>query len=145
LGYDVVSISRRGKPSDESYSNPAGQSNKVLWFQGDATHKETLLELLKEQGPFDAYIHSIGLLLDAESGLGNLNKFASGSNSIPSAKSTYDEITKKTAYNIIDIIQSPIAKTREGKIPFVFISAAEAGWKFPAPVKWLQRYLIAKR
>lgn len=30
-------------------------------------------------------------------------------------------------------------------LPFVFVSAAEAGWTFTAPVPFLERYLIAKR
>lgn len=29
--------------------------------------------------------------------------------------------------------------------PFVFISAAEAGWTFKAPVAFLEKYLVAKR
>lgn len=31
------------------------------------------------------------------------------------------------------------------KMPFIFISAAEAGWTFPAPVPFLEKYLQAKR
>lgn len=114
-------------------------------------------------------IHCIGLLFDDASGLGNFNRFVSGSASIPDAESTYDSITRQSAFNAIDAsieyIQnnptqdettqndSSVSIPAAG-FPFIFISAAEAGWpdvaggpqieRFLAP-EWLKRYLIAKR
>jgi uncharacterized protein YbjT (DUF2867 family) len=82
----------------------------------------------------------VGCLLDTESGLGNLNKFASGSGSEPGSSSTYDRVTRLTAFNAIKL-----AEESEATKAFVFVSAAEAGWDFKAPVSWLERYLIAKR
>lgn len=104
-------------------------------------------------------IHCIGLLFDDASGLGNFNRFVSGSGSLPDAESTYDTITRLSAFNAIDatlqyISENPGAIPNGRDFPFVFTSAAEAGWpdmpggsqveKFLAP-EWLKRYLVAKR
>merc|ERR1719183_1123410 len=75
---------------------------------------------------------------------GDLNKFASGSGSIPAAGATYDDITRKTAFNAMD------AAVSNGVTKFAFVSAAEARWDFDdkfvnTPVEWLHRYLVAKR
>lgn len=45
-----------------------------------------------------------GLLFDVDSGLANLNKIVSGSGSVPGEASTYDAITRTTAFNVIDAI-----------------------------------------
>ena len=45
----------------------------------------------------------------------------------------------------IECFTSKSSSSAETPKPFVFISAAEAGWTAPAPVKWLERYLAAKR
>lgn len=84
---------------------------------------------------------------------GKYNRFASGSGSVPDPESTYDDITRKTAYYAIDAAQQ-YSQGSSIALPFVFISCAEAGWPdVPggsliennlAP-EWLQRYLTAKR
>lgn len=101
-------------------------------------------------------IHCIGLLFDDVSGLGTLNRFVSGSGSLPDSESTYDTITRLTAFNAIEATAEYVKENQLlGKnFPFVFTSAAEAGWpqmtggpqieQYLAP-EWLRRYLQAKR
>jgi nucleoside-diphosphate-sugar epimerase len=99
-------------------------------------------------------MHCIGLLFDDASGLGNFNRFVSGSGSLPDADSTYDSITRLSAFNAIDAAVDYTKTNQIKDFPFVFISAAEAGWpdvpggpqieQFLAP-EWLRRYLTAKR
>jgi len=153
-GHEVTAVSRRGKnpkPDSEELS-------KVNWVQGDATNIKTVEEVLKDS---DAAVHAIGLLFDVDSGLGNLNKIVSGSGSVPGDSSTYDAITRSTAFNVINTIekkQSSLSnlltkKNGDGRFPFCFVSAAEAGWPevtFGETVDklapgWLNKYLIAKR
>jgi len=78
---------------------------------------------------------------------GDINKWASGSRSVPRQGATYDEITRQTAFNAA---AAAAAAAKDGPLPFGFVSAAEAGWTFDAalkgsPVEWMHRYLIAKR
>jgi hypothetical protein len=124
-GYEVVSISRR----------PAALSTDtgVTSISADASNLDTLRAIVTEKGPFTACLHSIGLLFDADSGLSSFNKFVSGSNSVPGQDSSYDRITRLTAFNAIDCITEEANRIRSidkdsPLIPFVFISAAEAGW-----------------
>eukprot|EP01038_Epipyxis_sp_PR26KG_P011834 gene11834-15836_t len=144
-GYQIVSLSRRGEPSlnqqiEKNYS-------KITWLKGDATNEIVIKNVFDTYGPFDACVHAIGLLFDNESGLNQLNKFVSGSGSQPDQTSTYDKITRKTAFNAIDsFVNQPPTKFKTGVIkPFIFVSAAEAGWTFRTPVAWLEKYLAAKR
>lgn len=150
-GHEVTAVSRRGEnPKPDSI-----ELSQVKWVQGDATNIKTVEQLLKDS---DAAVHAIGLLFDVNSGLGNLNKIVSGSGSIPGESSTYDAITRTTAFNVINSIEkkqslnigSLLSKKR---FPFCFVSAAEAGWPdVPfgntldglAPT-WLNQYLTAKR
>jgi hypothetical protein len=104
------------------------------------------------------FIVITGLLFDVDSGLANFNKIVSGSGSIPGESSTYDAITRSTAFNVIDSIEkkqaNPFTASKGGKYPFCFVSAAEAGWpdvpfgktidEKLAPA-WLNKYLVAKR
>jgi hypothetical protein len=118
--------------------------------KGDATVPGSLEQIILEKGPFDAVFHAVGALFDAESGLGSLNKFISGAKSVPDKSHTYDDITRKTALALLSATETscPVGT------PFVFVSAAEAGWPdmrcgpsvetYLAP-KWLRRYLTAKR
>lgn len=136
---EVVSVSRRGKPAN----NLLLEQNKVQWVKGDMRRIEEMENIYEQYGPFTGVFHSIGLLFDKDSGLQSFNKYASGSNSVPASDATYDDITRVTAINALNIISN---KNRDGKrIPFIFVSAAEAAWTFPAPVNFLERYLIAKR
>lgn len=151
-GHEVTALSRRGvnpKPDSKELS-------QVNWVSGDATDMKTVEGLLKDS---DAAVHCIGLLFDVDSGLANLNKIVSGSGSVPGEKSTYDAITRTTAFNVIQGIekkQSSIMNVmnKDKKFPFCFVSAAEAGWPdvpFGKTIDekiapgWLQKYLIAKR
>lgn len=88
-GYSVVSISRRGKLVGET-------DQSVTWVSGDASQVKTLQAVIDDFGPFDGCVHAVGLLLDAESGLSALNKYASGSGSSPTSESTYDRVTRQT-------------------------------------------------
>ena len=151
-GHEVTALSRRGvnpKPDSKELS-------QVTWVSGDATDMKTVEGLLKDS---DAAVHCIGLLFDVDSGLANLNKIVSGSGSVPGEASTYDAITRTTAFNVIQGIekkQSSIMNVmnKDKKFPFCFVSAAEAGWPdvpFGKTIDekiapgWLQKYLIAKR
>lgn len=149
-GYQVTGVSRRGQ--NPRPGNPA--LDQVRWVQGDATDKRAVETLVVNQ---DAVVHAVGLLFDVESGLQNLNTIVSGSKSVPDPdKSTYDNITRQTMFNIMDALESPMnrLKKRGSKTPVAFVSCAEAGWpdvqfgdfveQKLAPA-WLQKYLVAKR
>jgi len=152
-GHDVTAVSRRGvnpKPDSKELS-------QVNWVQGDATDIRTVDQALKDA---DACVHAIGLLFDVDSGLANLNKIVSGSGSIPGDSSTYDAITRTTAFNVINSIEKKqsslgnlFSNKNGNRFPFCFVSAAEAGWP-DVPLgktvdglapKWLNKYLTAKR
>jgi len=147
-GYAVTSLSRRGENPDPDDARLAA----VTWVKGDAADEGTVKALVEES---DAVVHAIGLLFDINSGLTNLNIVVSGSNSIPGEESTYDTVTRKTAFNVISAVKNklrlPFAPSTP--TPVLFVSAAEAGWpevalgeqvEAVAP-EWLQRYLAAKR
>eukprot|EP00751_Fragilariopsis_kerguelensis_P003454 CAMPEP_0170825300 /NCGR_PEP_ID=MMETSP0733-20121128/45864_1 /TAXON_ID=186038 /ORGANISM="Fragilariopsis kerguelensis, Strain L26-C5" /LENGTH=259 /DNA_ID=CAMNT_0011188807 /DNA_START=6 /DNA_END=787 /DNA_ORIENTATION=+ len=125
-GYVVTGVSRRGtnpRPDNEFLE-------QVNWVKGDATNPSDVQAVVTDS---DAIVHAVGLLFDVDSGLQGLNTIVSGSKSLPEeGKSTYDNITRKTMFNIIDAIEkrSPIQKMMngQGKIPLAFVSCAEAGW-----------------
>jgi len=161
-GYRVTSLSRRGLPpvddkQDQERRRSSSDSSKIEYKKGDARDIESISEILNEGG-YVGVVHCIGLLLDDASGLGSYNRFLSGSGSVPDENSSYDSITRLTAFNAIDAsIQSITGDSsinKDYRFPFVFISAAEAGWpdvtggaqieKNLAP-EWLRRYLAAKR
>lgn len=147
-GYQVTSLSRRGEnpePKDELLA-------QVLWVKGNAADTETytLKDLV---GQSDAVVHAIGLLFDVNSGLTNLNLVVSGSKSKPDADSTYDTVTRKTAFNVINAVREKFRLPFSRPTPVMFVSAAEAGWpdvtlgpqvENVAPA-WLKEYLVAKR
>lgn len=177
-GHTVTAVSRRGqnpKPDNAELSQvgPRLPSNcegnfsvsltfgvpilrilQVNWVVGDATDPKTVDSALRSA---DAAVHAIGLLFDVDSGLTGLNKIVSGSGSLPGEDSTYDNITRKTAFNVINAIekkQNFLSKNlSKKKFPFAFVSAAEAGWPEVAfgetvdglAPEWLNKYLIAKR
>jgi len=103
----------------------------------------------------DAFVHAVGLLFDVESGLDQLNTIVSGSKSVPSSSSTYDNITRKTMFNVLEAIEAKQKNNNDKttRLPLAFVSAAEAGWtavQFGAAVEqvapgWLKKYLAAKR
>lgn len=54
-----------------------------------------------------------------------------------------DLLHQFSAFAAIDCLSSKAQS--ENPIPFVFVSAAEAGWTFKSPVAFLEKYLLAKR
>jgi nucleoside-diphosphate-sugar epimerase len=152
-GYSVTSVSRRGV-----LPNTPSTSTNIDYRKGDAREKETIVNILNEGG-YTGVIHCIGLLFDDASGLGNYNRFVSGSKSVPDSKSSYDSITRLTAFNAIDATVDYVNQNADNPdipkpFPFCFTSAAEAGWPEMAggsfieenlAPDWLKRYLAAKR
>jgi len=150
----VTSLSRRGRPPASSSDATSPSASSVQYLAGDAREKSTIVDILSEGG-YSGLIHCVGLLLDDESGFGQYNRFASGSGSLPDSGSTYDAITRLTAFNAIEAA-SDHAKANSDIQPFplCFTSAAEAGWPNMgggsfiennlAP-EFLKRYLAAKR
>jgi len=145
-GYKVTSLSRRGENPEPDNEQLAA----VNWVEGNAADPAMVKKLSDDN---DAFVHAIGLLFDVNSGLTNLNTIVSGSNSLPDDESTYDVVTRKTAFNLIDAVNSRFRLPGTPPAPFVFTSAAEAGWpdvSFGEQVEnaapeWLKRYLKAKR
>ena len=153
-GYSVTSLSRRGLPPPViGPSSNSKDSARIDYRQGDAGNIESIRNILNEGG-YSAVVHCIGLLFDDSSGLGQYNVLVSGSGSVPDKGSTYDSITRLTAFNAIDATMEYAQRSGIVAFPFVFTSAAEAGWpdvtfgkqveEYLAP-EWLQRYLKAKR
>lgn len=77
----------------------------------------------------------------------------SGSKSVPGEDSTYDRITRLTAFNLIQALNGRLRMPGSARTPVCFVSAAEAGWpdvpfgdrvEAVAP-DWLKAYLAAKR
>jgi hypothetical protein len=128
-------------------------SSSVDYRQGDARQPDCVPNILQEGG-YVAVVHAVGLLFDNASGIGDWNRYVSGSGSLPDAESTYDTITRLTATYAIDAAIAYAASNRLSDFPFLFTSAAEAGWpdvtggplveRFLAP-DFLRRYLAAKR
>lgn len=154
-GYQVTSLSRRGRPPASGDQSSSPSTNNIKYLAGDAREKSTIMDILSE-GDYVGLVHCVGLLLDDESGLGQYNRFASGSGSLPDSGATYDAITRLTAFNAIEAASDCAANTnnRQGPFPVCFTSAAEAGWPSMgggsfvennlAP-DFLKRYLAAKR
>lgn len=154
-GFKVTSLSRRGQnplPNDPLLT-------EVEWTAGNALDQATINAAV---GKADAVVHAIGLLFDAQSGLAPLNNVVSGSKAaVDPEESTYDNITRRTALNILRALKSKVSLPPAlggTPTPFVFVSCAEAGWvngwtegvRFGETVdaaapEWLQRYLAAKR
>lgn len=150
-GYQVTSVSRRGLPPSSSETSPT--TTKIDYRQGDLRKKETVGTILAEGG-YMGVIHCVGLLFDEKSGLASYNRFVSGSGSLPDSDSTYDSITRLTAFNAIESSIEYAKKSGLTPFPFMFTSAAEAGWP-DVPLgpfiennlapDFLKRYLAAKR
>lgn len=134
----VTSVSRRGGTS----------TNDVTCIPADATDPSTTRRILaeaREDGePFDAVIHCVGMLLASD-----LNALASGSGSKPDEGATYDAVTRQSAVAAMDAAAELCTPSeKDGKVPFAFVSAAEAGWQEnsnPLVPEWLEDYLRAKR
>ena len=99
-------------------------------------------------------MHAVGLLFDVDSGLTQFSKVVSGSNSVPGEESTYDRVTRQTAFNAIDATANRLRLPFAPRTPFAFVSCAESGWpdvsggsfvEDKVAPEWLRRYLVAKR
>lgn len=154
-GYSVVTLSRRGTPASVTKNN----NMDIDYRKGDARQKEAVAKIIQE-GNICGIVHCIGLLFDTASGLGPYNVYVSGSQSLPDDGSTYDAITRQTAFHAIDALveyyhenQQPNDKQQTFPIPFCFTSAAEAGWPDVMGGKqiesimpeFIKRYMVAKR
>jgi len=147
LGWEIVALSRRGPPPKTLENNLFAS---VSWEKGDATQAGVIEQIIKAKGPFTAVFHAIGALFDGSSSLRSLNAIVSAAGSVVDEGVTYDDLTRKTAFALLAAAEASCAP----KTPYVFLSAAEAGWpdvtcgsfidKFVAP-NFLQRYLTAKR
>lgn len=151
-GHTVTSLSRRGQPEK------GRELDGVKWLSGDATDPTVIANAING---CDVVVHSLGLLFDITTPWsGALNLIVSGSKSKPGPGSTYDAITRATAFSAIDALRrrpKPFALPFANKAPqpatFAFVSCAEAGWpdvKFGTTVEGLapdglKRYLAAKR
>mmetsp|Transcript_72862 Transcript_72862/g.131253 ORF Transcript_72862/g.131253 Transcript_72862/m.131253 type:complete len:321 (+) Transcript_72862:59-1021(+) len=127
-GWQVTSLSRRGENPEPG--NP--QLDQVRWVKGNAADADTLRQLV---GEADAAVH------------------VSGSKSVADETSTYDTVTRKTAFNLINALKQKFRMPFSAPTPVMFVSAAEAGWpdvNFGPQVEeaapgWLKEYLMAKR
>jgi len=147
-GYYVTSLSRRGYRGKDDETSSSYFDDRL----GDATNTTIVGKILSEGG-YVAVVHCIGVLFDSASGFGRFNRLVSGSGSMPADGSTYDEITRATAFNSIEATEK-YATDNNINIPYIFTSAAEANWpnvqggsfieKNVAP-DWLRRYLASKR
>jgi len=150
--YSVTSLSRRGV-KDDSDTNKLKESQIFDDRLGDARNI-TIVENILDEGGYIAVIHCIGVLFDSATGpLRTLNRFASGSGSKTDETSTYDDITRVTAFQAITATEN-YAKKQQLKIPFLFTSTAEANWpsvrggsfvERNLTPRWLRRYIQAKR
>jgi len=146
-GWEVASLSRRGEnplPGDAAL-------DCVEWQQGDAADAQDVQKFVKDA---DAVVHAVGLLFDVDSGLTQFSKVVSGSNSVPGEESTYDRVTRQTAFNAIDATANRLRLPFAPRTPFAFVSCAESGWpdvsggsfvEDKVAPEWLRRYLVAKR
>jgi hypothetical protein len=132
----------------------------VDYRKGDARQQESIASIVDE-GNICGVVHSIGLLFDDASGLGAYNQCVSGSRSLPDSDSTYDTITRLTAFYAIDATieygnkmnPTTAAATTKTALPFCFTSAAEAGWPVVTGGNlmerimpdFIHRYMVAKR
>ena len=120
-GHEVVSLSRRGEPTEES---EAYGLEGVEWRKADATVPKDIILLVREVKP-DAIVHCIGVLFDCNSLLYSYNQTMSGCGSVPDpVKGTYQKVIADTAMNAFHAIV--VLNARD--LPFVFISTCEVGW-----------------
>ncbi|KAF9208139.1 hypothetical protein BGZ49_009692 [Haplosporangium sp. Z 27] len=150
-GWDVTSLSRRGKPTlTDSNKNdfiaPQGWATKVNWAQGDSLDPSSYQDAIKGT---NSIVHTVGLLLEDNykdiihsQSLGDLTKNIQstirGQNPLDTGKApktglTYEKINRDTAL----VVAKEAAK--EGVESFVYISAAFAPPMIP------NRYLTTKR
>lgn len=134
-GFDVVAVSRRGVPEGGGL---AGVDYRAV----DVIDNAAAVEAMLVAENFSGVVHAVGMLL-----ANDLNRFASGSGSVPRPGTTYDQVTRQTALSAAASFAAASAGLARPGPPFVFVSAAEAGWTTDPPFTppFLTEYLIAKR
>ncbi|KAF9344181.1 hypothetical protein BGX26_004693 [Mortierella sp. AD094] len=150
-GWDVTSLSRRGKPTlTETNKNdfiaPQGWATRVNWAQGDSLEPSSYQDAIKGT---NAIVHTVGLLLEdnykdiihsqsLDDLAKNIQSTISGQNPLDTGKApktglTYERVNRDTAL----VVAKEAAK--EGVDSFVYISAAFAPPMVP------NRYITTKR
>ncbi|KAF8932845.1 hypothetical protein EDD21DRAFT_380425 [Dissophora ornata] len=150
-GWDVTSLSRRGKPTMtetnmSDFVAPQGWTQKVNWAQGDSLDPSSYKEAIVGT---NAVVHTVGILLEDnykevlhsqsfEDLTKNIQSAIRGSNPLDTGKKpksglTYERINRDTAITVAN------EAGKEGVDTFVYISAA-----FPPPMV-PNRYITTKR
>ena len=110
-GYDVVSVSRRGRPGRRGRG--AGESGRRA---GDATPRDGARHPRRVR--FVGCVRAVDMLLASD-----LNAIASGSGSKPAPGATYDDITRVTASRAADAAAAALPRgASDAPPPFVFVS-----------------------
>ncbi|KAI1303385.1 hypothetical protein EDD11_005413 [Mortierella claussenii] len=150
-GWDVTSLSRRGKPTltesnQNDFAAPQGWAHKVKWAQGDSLDPSTYQDAIAGTR---AVVHTVGLLLEENykevlhsQNLGELAKNVQstlqGQNPLDTSKApksglTYEKVNRDTAITVAN------EAGKQGVESFAYISAAFAPPMIP------NRYVTTKR
>ncbi|KAG0279054.1 hypothetical protein BGZ95_002410 [Linnemannia exigua] len=150
-GWDVTSLSRRGKPTlteanQKDFVAPQGWAHKVNWAQGDSLNPSTYKD---EISGTNAVVHTVGLLLEDDykeiihsQTFDELSKSVQsairGQNPLDTRKTpktglTYEKVNRDTAITVAN------EAAKEGIESFAFVSAAFAPPMVP------NRYITTKR
>ncbi|KAG0320754.1 hypothetical protein BGZ97_012888 [Linnemannia gamsii] len=150
-GWDVTSLSRRGKPTlteanQKDFVAPQGWTHKVNWAQGDSLNPSTYKEAI---AGVNSVVHTVGLLLEDNykeilhsQNFDELSKSVQtairGQNPLDTRKTpktglTYEKVNRDTAITVAN------EAAKEGIESFAFVSAAFAPPMVP------NRYLTTKR
>lgn len=155
----VMAVSRRGAPITSSA--PGGDLRDhpcVQWVAADVTQPGAVNDVIKSAmsasggATIVGVVHAVGVLFDATTPRGGkLNRFISQSESVPGESGTYEALNRDSVIDALGAIKDAPDCT---SVPFVYMSAAEAGWpevwggatieNFFAP-SFLKRYLCCKR
>ncbi|KAF9900684.1 hypothetical protein EC991_007024 [Linnemannia zychae] len=150
-GWDVTSLSRRGKPTlteanQKDFVAPQGWTHKVNWAQGDSLNPSTYKEAISGT---NAVVHTVGLLLEDDykevlhsQNFDELAKSVQsairGQNPLDTSKApksglTYEKVNRDTAITVAN------EAAKEGIESFAFVSAAFSPPMVP------NRYITTKR
>ncbi|KAF9288728.1 hypothetical protein BGZ88_008065 [Linnemannia elongata] len=150
-GWDVTSLSRRGKPTlteanQKDFVAPQGWTHKVNWAQGDSLDPSSYKEAIAGT---DSVVHTVGLLLEDNykeilhsQNFDELSKSVQtairGQNPLDTRKTpktglTYERVNRDTAITVAN------EAAKEGIESFAYISAAFAPPMVP------NRYITTKR
>ncbi len=137
--------------SDNVITNSSPGIGSVKHVIADAGDVAQMTKVFEEHGPFNAVVHSIGVLYDNKSTLRFLNEYASGSGSAATHENdTYDRSIRESSFIAIDLSMKMMKHLHSLNLhpsacPFIFISASEASWTIQSPLPYVERYLEAKR